>query len=183
MHKTKKYRPVVRFGILTFVLALLIGVKISFSQESSDQCFNCHSILDGRVKAPADLYKSDIHFRKGVTCASCHGGNSKEEDMDKSMDKSAGFIGVPHGAQVSKICAKCHSKEFETLSKSVHGESSIGKGTIISSCITCHGIHNIVPVKSPSSKVNGANIVNTCSSCHSNATFMKNYNPGLMIDQ
>ncbi len=183
MHKTKKYRPVVRFGILTFILALLISVKISFSQESSDQCFNCHSILDGRVKAPADLYKSDIHFRKGVTCASCHGGNSKEEDMDKSMDKSAGFIGVPHGGQVSRICAKCHSKEFETLSKSVHGESSTGKGAIISNCVTCHGIHNIVPVKSPSSKVNGANIVNTCSSCHSNATFMKNYNPGLMIDQ
>jgi predicted CXXCH cytochrome family protein len=183
MYKIKKYRPAVRYGILAFILALIICGRISYSQESSDQCFNCHSILDGKQKAPADLYKMDIHFRKGVTCASCHGGNSKEEDMDKSMDKAAGFIGVPRGGQVSRICAKCHSNEFETLSKSVHGESSTGKGSIINNCVTCHGIHNIVSVKSPSSKVNGANIVNTCSSCHSNAAFMKNYNPGLMIDQ
>lgn len=171
--------------IIVLLLALLPGAKTVHSQdsESSDQCLNCHLILDDNLKRPAELYKIDIHYRKGISCASCHGGDSKEEDMDKSMSKSAGFIGVPRGTQATRICAKCHSSEFETLSKSVHGQSSTGKGAIISNCITCHGIHNIVTVKSPSSKVNGANIVNTCSSCHNNASFMKNYNPGLMVDQ
>ncbi len=184
MHRTVKYLIA---ATVTIALAILLssGTEMALSQESesSDQCFNCHSILDGKLKAPADLYKIDIHFRKGISCASCHGGNSKEEDMDKSMSKDAGFIGVPRGSQVMRICAKCHSSEYETLSKSVHGQSSTGKGTIINNCVTCHGIHNIVPVKSPSSKVNGANIVATCSGCHNDASFIKNYNPGLRVDQ
>ena len=159
--------------------------SILFSQEieSKDQCFNCHSILDDKLKKPADLYKNDIHFRKGVTCASCHGGDSKEEDQQKSMSKTAGFIGVPRGALVTKICAKCHNTQFEILSKSVHGQSSTGQGFIINNCITCHGVHDIVSVKSPYSKVNGANIVKTCSGCHSSASLMKKYNPGLKVDQ
>ncbi len=151
--------------------------------QSKDQCYNCHAQLDGRVKAPADLFKNDIHFKKGIACAACHGGDSKEEDMDKAMNKNAGFIGVPKGAQVLKICAKCHSTEYTKLMGSVHGESSTGKGIIINNCVTCHGIHNIIPVKSPGSKVSGANIVNTCSGCHNNASFMRNYNPGISTDQ
>src|SRR3990172_1528160 len=166
--------------IFILLILLVINPAIIFSQEieSKDACFNCHGILEGRLKTPSDMYKSDIHFRKGIACSACHGGDSKEEDQDKSMSKTAGFIGIPRGLQVSKICAKCHSKEFETLSKSVHGQSSTGSGLIINNCITCHGVHNIIPVKSPGSKVNGANIVSTCAGCHSNASLMKNYNPG-----
>ena len=170
--------------------ALLLSAIILFPQlskeqdsQSNDMCIECHSILDGKYKAPADMFKSDIHYRKGITCASCHGGNPKEEDPDKAMDKSAGFIGVPHGSEVSRICAKCHSTEYKTLSESVHGEQSTGKGLIINNCVTCHGIHNIIPVKSPNSKVNGANIVRTCASCHADANYMKQYNPGLQVDQ
>ena len=172
-------------GLYIIFILLLLNPFISFSQEieSKDQCFNCHSILDGRLKTPADMFKGDIHFRKGVTCASCHGGISTEEDQDKSMSKTAGFIGVPHGNQVTKICAKCHDSQFEVLSKSVHGQTSTGSGFVINNCVTCHGIHNIVPVKYSNSKVNGANMVKTCSGCHSNASLMKKYNPGLKVDQ
>jgi Cytochrome c3/Cytochrome c554 and c-prime len=175
-----KFNPV----LLILSMFVLFSVKSKSQEfESKDMCFNCHSILDGKFKAPADMYKIDVHFRKGIACSACHGGDSKEEDMDKAMNQTAGFIGVPHGSQVSRICAKCHSDEFKTLSESVHGEQSTGKGTIINNCVTCHGIHNIVPVKSPSSKVNGANIVNTCASCHNDAAFIKKYNPGLRVDQ
>jgi predicted CXXCH cytochrome family protein len=170
------------FLLLMFSL-LFIPDAVSQDAVSKDQCFNCHAQLDGRVKAPADLFRSDIHFRKGITCSACHGGDSKEEDIDKAMNKSAGFIGVPRGGSVMTICAKCHKEEYATLSKSVHGQSSTGKGTVINNCITCHGIHNIAPVKSPSSKVNGANIVQTCSGCHSNASLMKTYNPAINVDQ
>src|SRR4030095_11722110 len=172
--------------ILKVVMLLILLDWVSpFSQEieSKDQCFNCHTILEGRLKTPVDLYKSDVHFRKGIACSACDGGDSKEEDQDKAMSKSAGFIGVPHGQPVTKICAKCHSKEYETLSKSVHGQSSTGSGTIINNCVTCHDVHNIIPVKSPGDKVNGLNMVNTCAGCHSNASLMRNYNPGLKIDQ
>jgi predicted CXXCH cytochrome family protein len=171
--------------IFILLTVIFLYPAIIFSQEkgSSDACIECHSILEGRLKNPVDIYKSDIHFRKGYSCAVCHGGDSKEEDQEKSMSKSSGFIGVPRGLQATKICAKCHKDQAEVLSKSVHGQSSTGTGVIINSCVTCHGIHNITSVKSPNSMVNGANIVKTCSGCHSNASFMKKYNPGLKVDQ
>lgn len=177
-----------RLNITEIILLLALtasfpGLLKAQEFESKDMCLNCHSILDGKFKAPADMYKSDVHFRKGIACSACHGGDSKQEEIEKAMDKSAGFIGIPQGSQVSKICAKCHSNEFKTLSESVHGEQSTGKGTIINNCVTCHGVHNIVPVKSPSSRVNGLNIVKTCSGCHSDASYMKKYNPGLRVDQ
>jgi len=174
--------------VLTVSLIIFIVCKQDvFAQqndipETKDQCMNCHSMLDGKFKAPASSYTSDVHFRKGLACSSCHGGDSKNEDQDKAMNKSAGFIGVPKGFQISKICAKCHSEKFTALQNSIHGESSTGKGSIINSCITCHGVHNIISVKSPSSKVNGANIVSTCAGCHSNAAYMKNYNPEISVD-
>lgn len=171
--------------IFILLMFSLFFVPDAVPQEitSKDQCFNCHAQLDGRVKAPADLFRSDVHFRKGISCSACHGGDSKEEDMDKAMNKSIGFIGVPRGGSVMNICAKCHKDEYAALSKSVHGQSATGKGAIISNCVTCHGIHNIAPVKSPGSKVNGLNIVQTCSGCHSNASLMKTYNPAINVDQ
>lgn len=179
------FKIINNIGAFIILTLLALNPVFLFAQEieSKDQCFNCHSVLDGRLKTPADMYKNDIHFRKGVTCASCHGGISSEEDQEKSMSRSSGFIGVPRGMQVTNICAKCHSKEFEILIKSVHGESSTGSGLIVNNCVTCHGVHNIVSVKSPNSKVNGSNIVKTCSGCHSNASLMKKYNPGLRVDQ
>lgn len=169
--------------ILIIIPILFPAIILSQEIESKDHCYNCHSILEGKLKTPADMYKSDVHFRKGIPCSACHGGDSKEEDQDKSMSKSAGFFGIPKGIQASKICAKCHKDQFETLSKSVHGQSSTSAGLIINNCVTCHGVHNIVPVKNPNSKVNGSNIVKTCSNCHSDASLMKKYNPGLKVDQ
>ena len=166
------------------MLSILFISLMTYSQDNSNnQCLNCHEQLDGKFKTPADMYKNDVHNHKGMACSICHGGDPKQEDMDKAMSKDAGFIGIPQGAQVLKICAKCHNAEYTNLMGSVHGESSTGKGIIINNCVTCHGVHNIVPVKSQGSKVSGANLVNTCSGCHSNASYMKNYDPGLSTDQ
>jgi hypothetical protein len=179
------YKIVYGLVLMSFLLLILLSGKLSMSQEieTSDQCFNCHQILDDRLKRPAELYKNGVHFRNKVECSDCHGGNSKSDDSDESMSKAAGFIGVPSGANVARICAKCHKDEYRDLSKSVHGKSSTGKGKIINNCLTCHGIHNMLSVKNPSSKVRGRNIVNTCGSCHSNASYIKKYNPNLSVDQ
>jgi predicted CXXCH cytochrome family protein len=175
------------YGLLSiaFLVLVLLDGKVSISQETetNDQCYNCHKELDGKLKRPADLYKSDVHFRNNVKCSGCHGGNPNSEDSDESMSKAAGFIGIPRGGNVARICAKCHKDEFQDLSKSVHGKSSTGKGKIINNCLTCHGVHNILSVKNPSSKVRGRNIVNTCGGCHSNASYIDKYNPNLSIDQ
>ncbi len=179
------YKIIYGLILFSFLLFISLSGKISISQEieTNDQCINCHQILDGRLKEPADLYKSDVHFRNKVKCSGCHGGNSNSDDVEESMSKAAGFIGVPSSGNIARVCAKCHKTEYKDLTKSVHWESSTGQGRIINNCLTCHGIHNMKSVNSPSSKVHGKNIVNICGGCHSNASLIKKYNPNLPVDQ
>ena len=66
--------------IIILILYLLLFPEYAKPQDetlTADQCYNCHAQLDGRVKVPADMYRGDIHFRKGIPCSSCHGGDSK----------------------------------------------------------------------------------------------------------
>ncbi len=159
-----------------------------------NQCLNCH--LENGFKE-AVLFKKDIHYQVGLTCAGCHGGNPNTDDMDKAMSKSAGFIGKPKGDVITKICSSCHSspefmKKYDSklptnqaslLKTSVHGRLSISGKEKLVQCSTCHNAHGIVPPSDLNSPVNPRNVINTCGSCHSNANFMKVYKPSIPIDQ
>jgi predicted CXXCH cytochrome family protein len=161
---------------------------------ADDQCLKCHETIGDN---PSALFKHDIHFKKGISCASCHGGNPQLEDMEKAMDKKAGFKGVPKGDDISRVCAECHSNpeqmnkygsslpaiQLQNLLSSVHGKLSVNGKEHIAQCTTCHGAHGIVSVKDPRSPVYPLNIVKTCTKCHANAGFMRTYNPSMPVDQ
>jgi len=180
---------------IIFTLVLLNGYFSLKAQtlKSDDQCYLCHEQLGG----VADLFKKDIHFQKGISCAGCHGGNSKSDDMLEAMSKASGYLGVPKGDDISLRCANCHAKkemmqkygshlptnQLELLKASVHRKlSTTGKEKIVQ-CTTCHNAHGIVSVKSPASPVYPLNVPNTCGKCHSNAKFMQTYNPKIAVDQ
>ena len=162
--------------------------------KNTDQCFVCH---DGMGDKHADLFKSDIHRLNGISCSGCHGGDATKDDQDDAMSRSAGFIGVPRGDEISKVCANCHADsvkmsrfssklpthQLALLEASVHGKNAIKGGQRILQCITCHNAHGIVPVKNPSSPVYPLHIVQTCTKCHANAAYMRLYNPALPVDQ
>jgi predicted CXXCH cytochrome family protein len=161
---------------------------------ADDQCLTCHETVGD---TPSSLFKHDIHYRKGISCADCHGGNPHSEDMDLAMDKKAGFKGVPKGDEISRTCANCHSNpekmkkygsslptnQWENLQNSVHGRLSLSGKEHIAQCITCHGAHGIISVKDPRSPVYPLNVVKTCAKCHANAASMRAYNPSLPVDQ
>ncbi len=179
-------------------LTLLAFITVFFaavgSLHAEDKCMACHATLEDK---PSASFKKDIHYAKGISCSGCHGGNSTTEEMELAMDTSAGFIGVPKGDDISKACAKCHSNaetmkgfgsslpvgQREDLESSVHSKLSISGKEHIAQCTTCHGAHGIVSVKNPLSPVYPLNVVKTCAKCHADATFMRNYNPALPIDQ
>jgi predicted CXXCH cytochrome family protein len=179
------------FQFILTVLAIFLWHHLLLA---ADQCRTCHESLGDR---PSLLFKNDVHSSKGISCADCHGGNPKSEEMEQAMDKQAGFIGVPKGDDISITCAACHgnpekmksygstlpTNQWKLLQTSVHGKLSITGKEHIAQCTTCHGAHGVVSVKNPSSPVYPLNIVKTCGRCHSNASFMRNYNPSLPIDQ
>jgi predicted CXXCH cytochrome family protein len=117
--------------------------------------------------------------------------------MDEAMNKNNGFKGVIKGDDISLACARCHSDkevmnkygsnlptdQFEFLQKSVHGKLSTNGKERIVQCITCHNAHGILPVTNPASPIYPLNVPKTCSKCHSNAVYMRSYNPALPIDQ
>ena len=174
------------------IVSLILG--LCGALRAADQCFVCHEAIGDK---PAELFKKDIHFTKGISCAGCHGGNAATEEMELAMSKKEGFIGVPRGDDIAKACANCHSSpekmksfgsslptnQWESLQTSVHGRLSLTGKEHIAQCTTCHGVHGIVSVKNPASPVYPLNVVNTCAKCHASAVFMRDYNPALPVDQ
>ena len=181
----------IKVNLIIIFLILFIHQQV---YASGDECLNCHRELGDN---PSKLFIEDVHFKIGLSCQSCHGGNNKSDDMEKAMNKSEGFIGVPTFNKISEVCSKCHSDsnfmtkynaktktgQLERLRESVHGKLSLdGKGMIVQ-CITCHNAHGIQKVSNPQSPVYPTNIPETCNKCHGNAKFMQSYNPSLTVDQ
>jgi hypothetical protein len=174
--------------------AILLGSATPSRAFAADGCLLCHKGLGDK---PSALFAHDVHARRGITCAGCHGGNEATDDMEQAMSKSAGFLGKPAGDAISLMCARCHADsarmagyhsslptgQFASLQGSVHGRLSLNGRERIVQCTTCHGAHGIVPVHDPASPVHPLNVVRTCTSCHSNVKYIRQYNPGLAVDQ
>jgi len=186
-----KMKLIPNFKLITSVLVLFL---VHYSNAADDQCLKCHKEIDDN---PSKLFIEDVHYKAGLSCKSCHGGNSNIEDMELSMSKSEGFIGVPSLNSISEICSKCHSDieymekydsnintgQLEKLKAGVHGKLSVNGRGMILQCITCHNAHGIKKVKDPESPVYPTKIPQTCNKCHGNASFMQTYNPGIAVDQ
>ncbi len=177
--------------LLPFIFAFLV---LPPKVHAQDQCFECHKNTED---SPSKLFNLDIHRQKGITCAGCHGGNSKTDDMEQAMDKKSGFIGRPKGDDISRLCASCHgsqekmksfgsalpTNQWENLQASVHAKPALKGKEYIVQCTTCHNAHGIVSVKNASSPVYPLNVVKTCARCHADVAFMRSYNPSLPVDQ
>jgi len=188
------------FKILYKIVLFLLFIAISslvFAQSDTNQCLSCHQELDDELLTPAENYVNDIHFKNNITCAACHGGDATSDDTDIAMSEENGFIGVPDRSERYKVCVSCHSDEqkmkgygsdlrvdqYKELETSIHFQSTNNDEGPITDCVTCHSVHDIKSIDDPQSKVYPTNIPKLCGSCHSNANFMKNYNPSLPVDQ
>ncbi len=96
---------IIIFTVLLTGFFFLFG-KTRHAAKTEDQCYNCHLSLDGKNLAPAKAFSQDIHFKKGIKCAGCHGGDASSDDMDQAMNKDKGFIGIPKSQDRFKVCIK-----------------------------------------------------------------------------
>jgi len=175
-----------------FICALLLFVVPRAA--GGDACLTCHRGLGDK---PSALWAHDVHARHGVSCAGCHGGNAASDDMEKAMSPAAGFTGKPAGDAISLLCARCHADssrmasfgahvrtdQIALLQQSVHGRLALDGKERILQCTTCHGAHGVLPVADPASPVNPLRVAETCASCHSDARYIRRYNPSLPVDQ
>ncbi len=131
----------------------------------------------------------DIHAQKGLTCASCHGGDPTSEDPGRAMGRAAGFRGKILRSQVPALCARCHSDaaymrqfnpslrtdQYSQYLTSMHGKLLARGDPKVAVCTDCHGVHDLRPASDARSRVHPLNVAGTCAACHSNSDYMKGY--------
>jgi cytochrome b subunit of formate dehydrogenase len=156
------------------------------SQIPADQnlCIQCHGESDlwdeksRRLFIARDKLDSDVHWKKGVNCTDCHGGNYQAQDVNQAHAKEDGFRSKPE--EVRKFCAVCHEAERLELIMGVHGKAGPpnerGQGTMLG-CENCHGdvSHHTLPVKDHQSPVFVPNQVKMCGSCHVHVKDLETY--------
>src|SRR5437868_11695532 len=177
--------PIKGIGIVA-ALVVAMGTARAATQST---CVDCHSSLDAPLHVTQEQFVQDIHAQKGLTCASCHGGDPTSDDPEKAMGKAAGFRGHIGRADVPKLCGQCHSDpnymrqynpalrtdQFAQYQTSVHGKRFASGDTKVAVCTDCHGVHDLRPANDQRSKVHPLNIATTCSRCHADAQYMKTY--------
>ncbi|HUK54330.1 MAG TPA: cytochrome c3 family protein [Candidatus Binatia bacterium] len=172
---------------LPAALALLLWAVPARSQQNT--CLDCHGAMDPPLQVTAEQFARDIHSQKGLSCASCHGGDPTEAGPE-AMSKKAGFRGKVERGQVPEFCGRCHSDaafmrqynpslrtdQLAQYKTSVHGMRRAQGDQKVAVCTDCHGVHDLRPASDTRSKVNPLNIAETCSRCHANGEYMKGYN-------
>ena len=172
----------------SLVLAGMLLLAAAPGRAAGDSCVDCHRGLDDpRLKAPTQGFPHDIHAERGLTCASCHGGDPADPEPS-AMDPEKGFKGAPTRAQIAPMCASCHADaafmkrynprpyvfsvaEWQT---SVHAKLAARGDARVATCTSCHGVHGIRPPKDPASPVFKTNVPRTCAKCH-NADYMRGH--------
>jgi hypothetical protein len=177
--------------LLLFWWASSVSVGVSQAQNT---CLDCHSTLDPPLQVTAEQFAQDIHSQKGLTCASCHGGDTTKADMD-AMSKRAGFRGKIERKDVPELCGRCHSDgafmrkynpslrtdQLAQYKSSVHGKRLALGDIKVAVCTDCHGVHDLRAPSDTRSNVHPLHVAQTCSRCHSDAEYMKGY--GIRTDQ
>ena len=168
--------------------AFVLAIGSVASAQIPNSCLDCHSALDAPLQVTPEKFAQDIHAQKGLTCASCHGGDPTKDDAD-AMSKGAGFRGHIARKDVPGLCGKCHSDaaymrqynpslrtdQYAQYLTSVHGKLRAKGDDKVAVCTDCHGVHDLRPASDSRSSVHPLNIATTCSHCHADAAYMKPY--------
>ncbi|MDO8525748.1 MAG: cytochrome c3 family protein [Candidatus Omnitrophota bacterium] len=181
-------------GFLTVSLMVIIfSVTLSAANleaAEKDYCIECHKTLDGSAKEPADKIEGDVHFKRGLSCSDCHGGDPTKEDFAEAKDPARGFIGKPKRNDIPLFCGKCHADpaymrkynpniptdQLAKYNESQHGKLNAKGDRKVAVCISCHGVHGIREKNDPLSPIFITNAPKACASCHADKEYMKKYN-------
>jgi predicted CXXCH cytochrome family protein len=169
------------------------------AKPAGDACVQCHQEMDGAFLEPVKRSAHDIHFERGLSCHSCHGGDPavdlRSAGPEDSMNPAKGYLGVPQRRRIAELCARCHGNleymrrfnpqarvdQYVEYVTSGHGKRYLAGDLNVATCTDCHGAHGIRSTKDPAGPVYPTNVADTCARCHSDAKRMATY--GLAVNQ
>jgi predicted CXXCH cytochrome family protein len=171
-----------------------------------NNCILCHSdsanqSAENLFSIPSDSHPvathtnlkevvEDVHFRRGVSCAGCHGGDPTADFGHDFVKEWPEKDRQKNRAWVVQFCARCHSNpaimhefnpslptdQLAKFKESPHGRTLLEKhDDRAPSCVSCHGVHGIRPAKDPQSKVYAQRVPETCGACHADPQIMSGF--------
>ncbi|HWA84842.1 MAG TPA: cytochrome c3 family protein, partial [Opitutus sp.] len=146
------------------------AVETAKPAVANGDCMDCH---EAELKAPGkgqpkewvgvrpELFAKSVHGK--LNCIDCH----------------ADIKDTPHDSKLAPAqCATCHKDAVAQYATSIHGMSHQMGASDAASCASCHGTHDILPVKQADSPVFKLNLPQTCGKCHDNPKLTQEYRMG-----
>jgi predicted CXXCH cytochrome family protein len=157
----------------------------SVANKEMNYCGKCH-------KAGIMVVPYHTVSKVNENCSKCHSDKNHKEELTKSVHKNLSCSNC-HSYVVNNLnnhqkapkegvladCYLCHSAIAMQHKESIHGLSLTEGINEAAQCWSCHGSHNILPVKDKNSKVFPTNLVATCSKCHDDPEFIKKYSSSI----
>jgi hypothetical protein len=160
--------------------------------QSAEDLFTLGS--DSHASSPSHMnlkeIVEDVHFRRGLSCAGCHGGDPAADLGHDHVKEWPEKDRQKNRAWVAQFCARCHSDptfmhqfnaalptdQLAKFKESPHGRTLLEKhDDRAPSCVSCHGVHGIRPAKDPQSKVYAQRVPETCGACHADSKIMAGF--------
>jgi cytochrome b subunit of formate dehydrogenase/bacterioferritin-associated ferredoxin len=162
------------------------GSQLPLDQNGCATCHGEQDLWDGdslRLFVPLKLLADDVHWKHGVNCHDCHGGDPSSlnfqqahaAEVDATQSQALPFkLSLSQQARTParletlvQVCGKCHAQASDTYLVSVHGHGFQESGLVVTAvCNDCHGSHGIYPAADLRSSLHPDMVGATCAQCH-----------------
>jgi cytochrome b subunit of formate dehydrogenase len=160
-----------RGAMLLFILAA--GFVAQADPLTNQSCLDCHE------KTPPDKKDKDAESNPAIEVLRAEPFAKSVHGKLQCIDCHLGITGIPHDDKLPPAqCASCHEKESKAYANSIHGMSHAMGASGAATCASCHGDHEIAPVKQFDSPVFKLNLPQTCAKCHSDNKLTEEYRIG-----
>ncbi|MDI6691731.1 MAG: hypothetical protein QMD76_00240 [Anaerosomatales bacterium] len=157
---------------LDFAYKLPHDTEVAWQVTAKTACRNCHgeqfvAFGKGVHQRAVDATGTRVSVEASKPlCGDCHGSHA----IQKLTDSKAGQAALH--ASGWDVCGRCHQDYWESYDDYYHGAAYKRGAKDAPACWDCHGWHDILPAKDRKSRVNEANLVETCGQegCHKRST-------------
>ncbi len=154
-----------------------VDVKVipHFIRPQKISCLQCHfegNTAGAPVKWMPERYKESVHAKaleagnpNAPDCETCHTTHYVKSPTDSTS--------TTYRKNVPELCGRCHKKQFEAYSKSIHYKALESGVLGAAVCTDCHHEHDVLPPSDPRSSLSPEGVVRTCAKCHSDTLLME----------
>jgi len=151
-------------------------------------CHDCHD--PHNIGTVGSETRAEHRLKNPEVCGKCHEEQKKEyltsvhgQEVVNNRNADAAVCSDCHTTHkidspeldstklaITQSCGSCHEESLKTYMQSYHGQVNTLGYTNTAKCYDCHGSHGLKKVDDPSSKMHLDNRLESCQSCHEDAT-------------